>query len=383
MCYDQGHIQSYIDGELSKAEMEETREHLGACEECRRLYRDLLYTDALVRNSMKGLLAADRERFDAELAWQKLKLSAIEREKQKKKGVVFKVMRYKKMFTAAAAALALVGLFSFTPVRTMAGEFLTIFRMEKVKAIAITPEDMSQMERLMKEGAGSVDIKNFGRVEVTGRQEAVPVTLREARDAVDFELKLPDFDPNVDGYAEPQLKKVSGGSVTLALDVDNVNAALQSLGSRERLPDELNGKEFTLTIPTGITAEYKGAAGEIALVQTRSPSVQASPGVDVKAIRQALLSIPGLPENLKKQLAAVDDWQRTALIPVRAGHYSEVRVNGAEGVFIQGDSTARGKSINALVWQEGGVIYALAGEGMNRENALNIAGRMKTAGIGN
>ncbi|MFZ5634114.1 MAG: hypothetical protein ACOY40_14825 [Bacillota bacterium] len=326
---------------------------------------------------MEGLLSADSDRFDAELAWQKLKLAAAQREKQKKKGVVAKVMRYKKFFTAEAASLALAGLFSFTPVRTMAGDFLTIFRVEKVKAIAITPEDMSQLERLMKECTGRAEIKNFGKAEVTGRQEVVPVTPQEARDAVDFELKIPYFDPYIDGYGEPQLKKVSGGRVTLALDVGNVNAALQALGSGERLPDELNGKEFSLTIPTGITADYKGAAGKLTLIQIRGPSVQTSAGVDVKAIRQALLSVPGLPENLRKQLAAVDDWQRTALIPVRAGQFSEVRVNGTEGVFIRGDSPAQGKSMNALVWQEGGVIYALGGEGMNLENAMNVAGKMK------
>lgn len=373
MCYDQGHVQSYIDDELSREEMEETREHLVECGDCQRLYQNLLETDELVRSSMQGLLMADRERFNAELSWQQLKLAATQGE-HKRKGVASLIMRYKKFLAASAAALALVGMFSFSPVRTMAGDFLTIFRVDKVRPIVINPEEMSQLERLMENGAGSAEINNFGKVVVTGKQEAVAVTRQEAQNAVDFKLRLPDI---VDSYGEPELKKIPAGSVTLALDVNNVNAVLQSLGSGERLPDELNGKEFTLVTPPAITAAYNSPAGKLFLFQGRGPYLQTSAGVDVKSIRQALLSIPGLPQNLKQQLAAVEDWQHTALIPVMSGQYAEVSVNGAEGVFIKGNAPSRGQPMNALVWQADGVICGLAGEGLQEDKALGIAGTMK------
>lgn len=372
MCYDQGHIQSYIDSELTSAEMEETREHIGICGECRALYRKLLDNELLVKESMEGLLAADRDRFNAELAWQKLKAGTAINETRIEKGARRKNMKYRKFFTAAAAVLAVAGLFSLSPVRSMASDFLTIFRVEKVGVIAITPQDMAQMERVMREGSGLVDIKNFGRVEVSGRPEARPVTLQEARGSVDFDLKVPD----ISGYGKAALKMTSGTSVSLFMDVANVNAALKAMGSAERLPAELNGKEFNLVAPPGISAEYTGEAGKkLMLAQSRGPSIKTSAGVDVKAIRQALLSIPALPENLRSQLAAVDDWQHTALIPVKAGQYSEVKVSGSGGVFVRGESMGHNQ-MNALVWQKNGVIYVLAGD-LEREAALNIAGGMK------
>lgn len=372
MCYDQGHIQSYIDSELTSAEMEETREHIGICEECRALYQKLLDNELLVKESMAGFLAADRDRFNAELAWQKLKAGNAINEIRIEKGAKRKNMKYRKLFTAAAAVLAVAGLFSFSPVRSMASDFLTIFRVEKVGVIAITPQDMAQMERVMREGSGLVDIKNFGRVEVSGRPEVRAVTLQEARGSVDFDLKVPD----IKDYGKPALKMTSGTSVSLFMDVANVNAALKAMGSSERLPDELNGKEFNLVVPPGVSAEYTGEAGKkLMLAQSRGPSIKTSSGVDVKAIRQALLSIPALPENLRNQLAAVDDWQHTALIPVKAGQYSEVKVGGSGGVFVRGDSAGHNQ-MNALVWQKSGVIYVLAGD-LEREAAMNIAGGMK------
>lgn len=369
MCYDEGRIQSYIDGEIAGSEMEEIQEHLEICEDCKARYSNLLENDMMVRTSMEGFIASDRERFNAEMAWRKLKLERMNSEEiQKGKWQIN--MLYKKLATAAAA-VGVAGLLAFSPVSSMASEFLTIFRVEKVQVISITPEDMLQMDKIMKEGAGGVDIRNFGKVKVSGRQEMVPVTLEQARSAVDFDLKV----PALAGYGKPALKKIAGSSVSLTLDVNGVNAALKVFGGKERLPEELNGKEFTLAVPTGITAEYSGPAGKIMLAQARGPSVQTTSGVDVKAIRQALLGIPALPENFRRQLAAVEDWQHTALIPLPAGQHTEVQVNGTGGVFIK---EGNGQSpVNVLVWQKNGVIHALAGQNMQQDKALEIAAKMK------
>ena len=368
MCFDEGRIQAYIDGELQDREAKELQEHLKVCRECEAVYQRLMEIDLTVRTSMEGFIASDRERFNAELAWSRLKLKQIEYEK-KKKGKWYKNMKYKKLFTAAAA-VAVLAVIGFTPVSSMASNFLTIFRVEKIKAITISPDDLRQMEIAMKEGAGGVDIQNFGKVEVMGTHETTPVTLEEARKAVDFELKLPD----IEGYSSA-LKKTSVSSVSLTLDVNNVNATLQALGSTEKLPGELNGQEFTIDMPAGIHAEYTGPGGAIMFAQSRGPSVRTAPGVDVMAIRQALLSIPILPDSLKRQLMAVDDWQHTVLVPVRAGHYSEVRVNGSDGVFV--NETAGDKKVGALIWHNDGIISVLAGDGLTEKRALAIAGSIK------
>ncbi|HBV97567.1 MAG: hypothetical protein JL50_04025 [Peptococcaceae bacterium BICA1-7] len=369
MCFDEGLIQAYIDGELQDREAEELQEHLKVCRECDAAYQRLMENDLTVRTSMEGFIASDRERFNAELAWSRLKLKKIEYEKNKK-GKWYKNMKYKKLITAAAA-VAVVAVIGFTPVSSVAANFLTIFRVEKVKTINITPGDMQQIEKVMREGAGNVDIRNFGRVEVMGAHEIKQVALEEARSSVDFDLKL----PSIEGYSGPTLKKNSATSVTLTLDVDNVNAALQAFGSTASLPREMNGQEFTVDVPTGIYAEYTGPESSLVFAQSRGPSVKTSPGVDVMAIREALLSIPALPESLRQQLMAVDDWQHTVLIPVREGQSTNVSVNGQEGVFVK--DISGDKAVGALVWQDGGVISVLAGDGLTADSALAIAGTIK------
>ena len=373
MCYNQGTLQAYIDKELTEAEMDTAREHLDGCNECSMLYHKLLDSEMLVTESLEGFLAVDRERFDAELAWSKLKLETVQEERENRKEVLNK-MRYKKLFTAVASVLALAVLFSFSPVRSMAAEFLTVFRVDKVSVVAITPEDMNQLEKMMREGSGLVDIKNFGRIEVSGKQEVRAVTAKEASEAVDFNLQI----PSIAGYGTPSLKLMPGTNVTLAMNVIKVNEMLQSLGSSEKLPIELDGKEFKLIVPSAITAEYTNEAGNIMLVQARGPSIQTSSGADVNSIRKALLSIPALPENLKKQLSSVEDWQHTALIPVSSGQYSKVQINGAEGVFIKGNSPeSLNSAMNALVWQKSGVLFVITGEGLQLEKAVAISATMK------
>ena len=105
--------------------------------------------------------------------------------------------KYRAVATAAAIILALAVTFSIGSVRSAASDRVTIFRVEKVKTINLHPQTL-QIETALREGAGKVDIGNFGKLEFSGGNESGKVTLEEARNAVDFELNLPDVLPG--GY---------------------------------------------------------------------------------------------------------------------------------------------------------------------------------------
>ena len=77
--------------------------------------------------------------------------------------------KYRAAATAAAIMLALAVTFSFGSVRSAASDLLTIFRVEKVRTINLTPSDLSQIERAFREGAGKVDIENF-KLESAGNE---------------------------------------------------------------------------------------------------------------------------------------------------------------------------------------------------------------------
>lgn len=284
--------------------------------------------------------------------------------------------KYKKAAVAAAMVLALTVSFSFGSVRGFAADLLTIFRVEKVQAINISPEDMAQMEKAFREGSGNVDVDSLGKVEVTGKQQFRQATLDEVRQAVDFTVKLPATPV---GYNGPNMGITSGFSVNLTLDTEKVNAMLQSMGSKELLPKSLNGRTFSLKSPAAVMAEYSsndGTQKTLAIAQSRSPELKVPNGTDILALRSALLSIPALPDNLRRQLEAVTDWQHTALIPNIQGSSTEVMVNGVQGLFITQPDHAN-VNMSGLVWQQNGVIYMVGGEEITLEQAKAIASQMK------
>jgi hypothetical protein len=164
--------------------------------------------------------------------------------------------------------------------------------------------------------------------------------------------------------------------MNLTLDTVNINKMIQSFGSDKLLPDDLNGKTFTVNIPAQVTAKYKGLENDTIIVgQSRSPELIA-PGSDVLAIRDALLALPILPDNLRSQLASIDDWQHTIIVPNVDGSSQEVKVNGAEGVFISQPDGSDTEDISCLVWQKDGVVYAVSGR-LTMEQALDTASLMK------
>ncbi len=371
MCYDEGILQAYNDNQLDSALWWEITRHLEKCAVCRRSLDELRANDLFVRERLSAFLPEASD--PGPMAGKRLNLVP-----EGRKNKLFKTLerkfdfmhKYKKLAAVAATAAVMFTAFSIPAVRGVAAEFLTVFRVESVQTINISTADIQALDQAFRDGAGQVDIDNFGQIEVSGKQESVPVTPAEAADAVDFKLQI----PTPANYSEPDLHMLTGHSVKLTLAVDNVNAMLQALGSTVMLPAELDGQSFSMDIPTGIMATYDNGADKLFVAQSRSPEIKTSSGVDVMVIRDALLSIPALPENLRQQLLAVNDLRHTLLVPNIDGSSREVTVNGASGVFITaGDD----KQAQSLVWQQNGVIRMVTGTGLELDDALAIAGQMK------
>lgn len=329
--------------------------------------------------------AGPTDGIDPDKAWHRLTGGM----KMKTREGIILNSKYKRFLAAATAGVMLFTLFSIGPVRATAADMLKIFRVDKIQTIAINPSELNQLETLFREQGGRVDIKNFGTVESTGKITATPATLGEAGQAVDFSLWVPGQIPA--GYAAPVYSKINGTVLTFNLDTGSINSMIKSMGGNQFLPGELNGKTFTLQVPNAVVAEYKkdDGSGAIIVGQSRSPEIKVPAGVDENLIKDALLSIPALPESLRKQISAINDWQHTLLIPNINGSTTEVAVNGNDGAFIRtpadgGNHRHRGNNpeleqqqVNSLVWQDGGVIYMISGNGLTVEQALSMASTMR------
>jgi hypothetical protein len=166
--------------------------------------------------------------------------------------------------------------------------------------------------------------------------------------------------------------------MSLTLDVDRVNAMIQSLNGPKLLPRELDGETFVVNYPNSLSVEYGTAPGRtpISLLQMRSPELQVPDKVNVDAVRDALLSLPIWPERIRTQLAGINDWRNTLIIP-DAGQNSEVLVRGYPGLYISGQNPNHaGLDQAGLIWSESGLVYGLYGS-FTQEQALQLAESMR------
>ncbi|MGE5396918.1 MAG: DUF4367 domain-containing protein, partial [Chitinophagales bacterium] len=83
-------------------------------------------------------------------------------------------------------------------------------------------------------------------------------------------------------------------------------------------------------------------------------------------VRDALLSLPFWPDNLKQQLLGIDDWQHTLVLP-DTGDGSAVTVRGQQGMIMSSPS-----GNTDLVWLEDGVVYNLEGQ-MSQTQIMELA----------
>ncbi|MBE0448232.1 MAG: zf-HC2 domain-containing protein [Actinobacteria bacterium] len=383
MCYDEGTLQAYLDRELPGRKRWEIEAHIVTCDECRGRLEVIKEANKAALSSLSALSQGlYSQGISTGTAWMRLTRDERFGVPVKEKGVLNMVnTRLKTVLVPLAVAAVLATSFSFAPVREAAAEFLNIFRVEKVKTIDLTLADMRELEKLSYGDGGRVDIKDFGTVEMDGFKPSVPISIKGAKEAVDFKLRLPD---QIKGHGDPYFKVQHGGTSNFTLDVDKVNSLIKSLGGEDLLPAALDGKKFTAKMPTVVIAHYPKDSSrgdyygpnEITIAQARSPELIFPEGVDPTVVRDALLGLPMLPYNIKEQLEAVTDWRRTLLIPNIDGSAENVKVDGVDGVFVRDPKEVRG-GVNALVWQKDGIVYGIVGDAIDLATAQEIAGSMR------
>lgn len=374
MCYSEGALQAFLDGEMEESERRQVEEHLRSCEACRQLLARLSKGQDLVDRTVGTYLANQHlTAAQVEMGWNRLqdKLRPAKRES-------WYVMARKHRLALAgiAAVLTLAIGLSFGSVRAAAGRFLSVFRVNRFQAITVTPQDLARVESMVRDGIGSVTIGVMGEVEMKPRGPEGLVSLDQAKDAVDFQLRFPSRLP--EGLQLQGLTATPALEFGLTLGVEKVNQLLKSLGGEKMLPEELDGETITLRIPASIAAQY-GGKGALHVIQARSPELDMPGDAGAEAVREAVLAMPFLPESVKRQIAAVDDWQHTFLVPNIQGSTQEVTVDGVSGLYIatppQYVDEASGMA-DALVWEKDDVVYAVVGE-FSLEQGLAIGNSMK------
>jgi hypothetical protein len=137
------------------------------------------------------------------------------------------------------------------------------------------------------------------------------------------------------------------------------------------VPAGLDGSRVRLVAGPGVAELWSSGAGVPALVVGRAVAPTAfSSGAPFTAVRDYLLSLPGLPQGLAAQLRAFAADGSTLPLPVPADRFttSSAEVAGHPATVL----TTRDRTMAAVVWVEDGVVTAVAGA-LDADEVLSVA----------
>lgn len=398
---DPGTLRAHADGECTGAGGAAVARHLATCARCRqRLEAEVGARDWALRRLARLEAGPDgAPEVEAAIAWRRLQVAAGAVDRPPRPGRSTRPARRRgaglasRWAAAGGVAVALLGAaLALPPVRAAAAQVLALFRVQQVQVITITPAELSQMGAAWPAGAAGAagapalpHLQQLVRVTGPAQPPSSAVTAAQAAAALPFPLRAPAQLPP--GYSLAGLRLQPATQIQLRLRGTAIDHLLAALGSAP-LPAGLAGTPIGVQVPASVVLDYSGpTGGRIHVVEAGDPTLSLPAGADAAALRQLLLRLPFLPAALRGQLAAVSDWQHTALLPAIAGLSQGVRVDGVQGLFVtpparqggaattaspapsgQGQGPAAsgglqgaGSGETALVWLAGGVVHAVIG----------------------
>jgi len=394
-CSFENDLQAYLDGELNKEARKALMIHLEQCPSCRdqlaeldslekwsdQVFNQAFFPDACVSSPEQANPESAWARFSRAVSADKSSADTPESESTRlpihpssplapslttgspayfERSWKTLMKKYRKLTTGLVAAVLLVAFLMVPQVRTYAGELLALFRADKIQMVTITPQDIQQIQNFFESGKNTpIDIDDIGKIAIVegGFNQTVYASAAEAKAGG---VNLP---ASPEGYTVSNVCVQSAAKVDMTLNTDTINAAMKNLGSEAIFDDSLNGKTFSVMWPGFTDINYQGSSAQpfagFAYTVMNSPEIQAPSMTDIDKLRTTLLQLPFIPENIRSQLAGIDDWQNTLPVPAIQGtteidRTEKVTVKGGDGVFI----LAKDHSA-LLLWENAGQLHSL------------------------
>lgn len=371
MKCDHGRLQAYLDDALSPVERTALEEHLAGCPACQEALAMLRRQGKELARHMATMDPRPQEYSDVRRALARfwVRTAAAQATKQ----TPFR--RHWRWAAAALAALALVaGLLSIAPVRQAAAQFLGIFR---VRQFTVIPVEAARMERFEAVVTELSDVLN----EATVLREPGPAW--EVADAgaasalAGFAVRTPAYLPG-DAVLSP-LTVQSGPAVRVTVERERALMLLEAAGVGDVALPEVETLSLTADLGPVVVQEYRVDGGNVLVLQTPSPSVTIPAGIDPNQVGQALLQFLGMPPDDARRLAQEIDWTSTLVIPLPTDlfRFREVRVAGATGLLLESMATDSAEPDSVVLWQAGGIVYAVAGSNVSPEVLLQVADSLR------
>lgn len=294
--------------------------------------------------------------------------------------------KYQPAITAIAVAALVAVLFSFAPVRAVAGNFLQIFRVQEIKVIPVDVDDFENMEN-KAEIEGLLEQFNPEANIISGGDDPQDVgSLAEAADLVDFSVvEIGDLPGDVAGKSNKI--SVQGRTVArLDLDKELMEALFEAAEIEISLPDSLNESPIIVTMPNAVHQVWGETESDrphgwntptLSFIQMKSPEVEYPDDLDLNALGAAGMQLIGMSKAEATALSATIDWANTLVLPIPQDddvNVDEVNINGASGYVFEDKDYDRTNA--SVMWAKDGVTYFVAGT-YTPDEILDIARSVK------
>ena len=243
-----------------------------------------------------------------------------------------------------------------------ANDWLQIFRTEKITPISLRAADLVAMP----------DLTAYGDVSVTGGGDPHEVADAASAKAATG-LDAPSVDALPQGVSgDPAYQVIEQVSATFTFSTGRAARAAAEAGEQLPTPPAgVDGSRVRLDAGPGLAEVWRSTSGVPALVVGRAVAPTAfSSGVPFETVRDYLLSMPGMPEDVATQLRTFAADGSTLPLPVPSDEVttSATDVNGSPATVLR----SRDKTIAAVVWVDDGVVTAVAGS-LDPDEVLSIA----------
>lgn len=216
------------------------------------------------------------------------------------------------------------------------------------------------------------ELRSYGDVDVESEIDVHSVPSRAAA-AAETGLEVPEVTSLPRGVSGAPVYQVAGQmSATFTYSAARAAAAAADTGTTvPPSPPGLDGSQVRLDVGPGVASIWSQSTGVPALVVGRAVAPTAfSSGVPFETLRDHLLSLPGLPEDVAAQLRTFSADGATLPLPVPADQVttSSADVDGAPATVL----ATRDRTMAAVVWVDAGVVNVVAGS-LDSGEVLSIA----------
>ncbi len=337
------------------------RRHVAGCVQClddlTAVREDAALVDA-------ALTTEDAQGVDVTAAWRRLSTAAPAtgpgRAARPRAGRS-RAALHRPVIAALAVAAVLAGAGT-----AAANDWLQIFRTEQVTPVSITTDDLIALP----------DLSAYGELQVTGDPDVHEVPDAAAA-AAETGLDVPEVTTLPRGVNGEPVYQV-GGKVSATFTFSAERAAQAAAEAGEALPPPptgLDGSSVRLDAGPGLAQVWSSSVGAPALVVGRAVAPTAfSSGVPFETVRDYLLSLPGLPDDIAAQLRTFTADGATLPLPVPADEVntSSAQVDGEPATVLE----TRDRTLAAVVWVDEGVVTLVAGS-LDVDEVLSVARNLR------